>query len=122
MNQLSTIVLILIVFLQTFSRFVVEADYFLNKSYITKVLCINKDKPKMNCKGKCYLTRQLKEQDKQEQQAPNPKKEKFEVQPFFLPKTVDFTNVQFSTLIEYHNEDDSHISTSPHSVFHPPAI
>ena len=36
-------------------------DYFVNYDYISKVLCINKDKPALNCKGKCYLMRQLKE-------------------------------------------------------------
>ena len=51
----------------------IQADYFLNKSYIAKVLCINKEKPKMHCNGKCYLARQIKEQEQQEQQAPSEK-------------------------------------------------
>ena len=42
----------------------------------------------MHCNGKCYLAKQLKEQEQQEQQAPIQKREKFEVQPFYLPTSV----------------------------------
>ena len=34
-------------------------EYAINKDYIAKNLCINKDKPKSCCKGKCYLKKQL---------------------------------------------------------------
>jgi len=34
-------------------------DYLINKDYITKNLCINKDKPKSCCKGKCHMVKQL---------------------------------------------------------------
>ena len=35
-------------------------DYLLNKEYIAKNLCENRNKPKMNCNGKCHLMKQLK--------------------------------------------------------------
>jgi hypothetical protein len=35
-------------------------DYAVNKEYIAKNLCENRAKPKMNCKGKCHLMKQLK--------------------------------------------------------------
>lgn len=35
-------------------------DYALNKEYISKNLCENRNKPKMNCNGKCHLMKQLK--------------------------------------------------------------
>lgn len=34
-----------------------------NQAYITATLCENKDKPEMNCNGKCYLNKQLKKAD-----------------------------------------------------------
>lgn len=34
-------------------------DYLLNKDYIAKNLCVNKDKPKSCCKGKCHMVKQL---------------------------------------------------------------
>jgi hypothetical protein len=35
-------------------------DYALNKEYIAKNLCENRNKPKLNCNGKCHLMKQLK--------------------------------------------------------------
>jgi len=35
-------------------------DYLLHKDYIAKNLCVNRNKPKSCCKGKCYLVKQLK--------------------------------------------------------------
>lgn len=35
-------------------------DYLIHKDYIAKNLCVNRDKPRSCCKGKCYLVKQLK--------------------------------------------------------------
>ena len=35
-------------------------DYAMNKDYIARVYCENKEKPKMHCNGKCHLMKQLK--------------------------------------------------------------
>jgi len=34
-------------------------DYLLHKDYIAKNLCVNRDKPKSCCNGKCHLVKQL---------------------------------------------------------------
>jgi hypothetical protein len=31
----------------------------INYDYISKVLCINKDKPELKCNGKCHLMKEL---------------------------------------------------------------
>ena len=41
---------------------VIQGSYELNKAYIVENFCVNKDKPMMNCDGKCYLSEQLKAQ------------------------------------------------------------
>ena len=39
-------------------------EYAINYDYFSKVLCINKNKPQLNCKGKCQLMIKLqKKQD-----------------------------------------------------------
>lgn len=48
---------------KTFAPYV---EYALNKSYIAQVLCVNKGKPKLTCMGKCYLKKQLRQQQKEE--------------------------------------------------------
>jgi hypothetical protein len=38
-----------------------QFDYLLNQSEITELFCINKDKPEMQCNGKCHLKKQFDE-------------------------------------------------------------
>ncbi len=38
-------------------------EYYANYNYIATVLCENKDRPYLECNGKCYLEKQLKETD-----------------------------------------------------------
>ncbi|MCE6991139.1 hypothetical protein [Dyadobacter sp. CY323] len=55
--------------LPTFSQWGTIAYYQINKEYITRVLCENRDKPQLHCNGKCYLAKKLKEQqEKQDKQ------------------------------------------------------
>lgn len=35
-------------------------SWWLNRDYIARVLCVNRDKPQMHCNGKCHLAKQLK--------------------------------------------------------------
>ena len=117
----TTILLFTIIFLQTFSSFVIRADYFFNKSYIARVLCINKEKPQTHCNGKCYLTKQLNQQEKQDQQTPVPKWEKFDMQLFFLPKSLDILNDQFLVTTAYRTENEMLTFSFHRSIFHPPS-
>ena len=41
-------------------------EFAINQDYIAKFLCINQDKPEMNCGGKCHLMKQLEKQEKEE--------------------------------------------------------
>lgn len=41
-------------------------EYLLNQDYISEFLCVNKDQPKLQCNGKCYLVKQLEKQQKKE--------------------------------------------------------
>ena len=52
-------ILLLLVLIQTFSKWVILADYELNKEYIAKVLCENRKRPMLHCNGKCQLTKKL---------------------------------------------------------------
>jgi hypothetical protein len=121
LKVLTAILLLTIIFLQTFSSFVIRADYFINKSYIARVLCINKAKPETHCNGKCYLAKQLKQQEEQDQQAPAPKWEKFDVQPFFLPGSPDLSNDQLLVTTKYRTENEMLTFSFHRSIFHPPS-
>ena len=53
-------------------------NYLVNQAEITKQFCENKDKPKMNCNGKCHLAKQFAKQDKQEKSTSETQKFKVE--------------------------------------------
>lgn len=42
-------------------------EYVLNQGYIAEFLCVNKDKPKLQCNGKCHLVKELEKQQGNEQ-------------------------------------------------------
>ena len=54
--------------LPTFSQWGTIAYYQINKAYITRVLCQNRDKPQLHCNGQCYLAKKLKEQQEKQDQ------------------------------------------------------
>ncbi|MDO7170911.1 hypothetical protein [Mariniflexile sp. AS56] len=41
-------------------------EYALNQEYIAEFLCVNTDKPELQCQGSCYLLKQVKKQQKNE--------------------------------------------------------
>jgi hypothetical protein len=49
-------------------------DYIVNYEYISKVLCVNKDKPKMHCNGKCHLMKELAKASENEKPISSDKK------------------------------------------------
>src|ERR1700761_543513 len=65
-----TILMILLIATQTFSKWCLIAEYQVRKEYIAKNLCVNRFNTYSCCKGKCYLTRRLA-QDESQQQAPD---------------------------------------------------
>ena len=55
--------------LPTVSPWGTIAYYQVNRDYIARVLCENRDKPDLHCEGKCYLAKKLKaQQDKQDKE------------------------------------------------------
>lgn len=111
----------LIVFaFQSTSRLWILASFYVQRDYISENLCINRFDAIPVCKGQCYLTKQLKENEKKEQNFPDFKQK--EIQLFFqndlsfeFPRTI-FEN-RLNTL---HYKDNFLSSDYLLSVFHPP--
>lgn len=49
---------------------VITINYLINVSEITELFCVNKEKPQLQCNGKCHLATQLIETEKDENQSP----------------------------------------------------
>jgi len=45
--------------LQSMAFLVINAEFSINRNYITSALCINRNKPDMHCDGKCFLKKEL---------------------------------------------------------------
>ncbi|BDQ12768.1 hypothetical protein [Sediminibacterium sp. TEGAF015] len=53
---------------QVFSGYILKADYAINRAIYLQN-CVNKDKPALQCKGKCQLTQKMREAEKEQQRA-----------------------------------------------------
>lgn len=116
----TTIFLLLLIFVQSFVSLVYDIDFWLNKDYIAANLCVNKDKPQMHCNGKCFLAKEKQDAEKQSQQPNSDKKDKFEIQPFFLPETTSVNCINVSIGILYGNEKNVLLTGYTNKLFHPP--
>ncbi len=124
MKILGVILLSLITLLQSFSKWIIVADYEFNKEYISKNLCINKEKPKLHCNGKCQLMKKLAEEEKQNSSnSNNPGKVKF--QDIVFLESCQVFSPAFSPLPEKKYADHLTVAKYPSpiaSIFHPPAL
>jgi hypothetical protein len=68
MKPITASILLLLMLMQAFSKWVIIIDYEVNKEFITKNLCLNKQKPQLHCNGKCQLLKKMSAEDKN----PNP--------------------------------------------------
>ena len=66
LKQIIAAVFLIAFSMQTFSRAVIAINFYANQKEIAQTLCENKDKPQMNCCGKCQLKKRLAENDKAE--------------------------------------------------------
>ncbi len=54
-------------------------EYIMNYDYIVNVLCENKDKPELECNGKCYLMQLLAQESEQNKKNPFGDKQQIEI-------------------------------------------
>lgn len=66
MRKLTVFFLAILIMLQCSIKAGIVAYFHLNQEYIASTLCENKENPNMHCKGKCYLNKKIKTQDKHE--------------------------------------------------------
>ncbi|MFV8342318.1 hypothetical protein [Flavobacterium sp. XS2P39] len=99
-------------------------EYVVNYEYISKVLCINKDKPKMQCNGKCHLMKELAKASDTDKPASSEKKtvsQVFEVLFFEEIQSFKIAHVCFGTkekINPVYSNLYSHLNLD--SIFHPP--
>ena len=107
--------------LQTFGKVLVLVDYQANKEYILNVLCINRNKPQLQCEGKCQLTKKLKSQHDTDKQA-NERGQKQEVPlNLYCQSLFSFPFTNFASIATQPTAYTfSYTSVAYQSIFHPP--
>ncbi len=110
--------------MQTFSKWVWVAQYHLNETFIAAVLCENKEKVELKCKGKCQLAKNLAADEKGSSENSGQTVKHNLPEALFISslKTFDFTfNSNIKTV---HHPALQVLLQSPAlaSIFHPPAV
>lgn len=65
MRSLSSILLILVLLSKTIYGMFWQVNFRMNQREITRLECVNKNRPEMHCNGKCYLAKQLQKAEEQ---------------------------------------------------------
>ncbi|UOQ74770.1 hypothetical protein [Hymenobacter cellulosilyticus] len=113
-----------LILFQTFSRELVVLDYQLHKERITELFCVNKDKPKLQCNGKCHLAKKLRKANSSDSKTPAGgfAKVKYDaVMPvravLTAPTALRVAPARFGRAISA-----PYCFTPVHSIFHPPSF
>jgi len=71
-------------------------EYALNKDYIVRNLCINRDNPKSCCQGKCHLKKQLAKSDNTNESESTDSNKKIQNQ-----ENIEFLSIQLRRFIPF---------------------
>lgn len=98
-------------------------EFVINKDYIAKILCINKDKPEFKCNGKCHLRNEIKKQTNEDNEPLLPFRNQIQenillwFHPFFDDYITELLN---SSSNRYSNYIKIYYYQSFYYFFHPP--
>jgi len=98
-------------------------EYYSNKEYIASVLCENRDKPALACNGKCYLEKQIKRannQDNHNHSIPEIDLSKYPI------SLIDYISSEFEMIEEFNTSQYLKLLEQPqqysNSIFRPPIV
>ena len=90
MRKIIAILLLTSITLQLCNRVGIIAWFNINQDKVVELFCINKNKPELDCKGKCYLAEKLEEAKQTEEgtSIPNSKHKQITEEILFFEKTA----------------------------------
>lgn len=100
-------------------------DYALNKEYIAKNLCENRNKPKMNCNGKCHLMKQVQKASSEDNSPANNSSQKNSSQEENITHVAGNFSFDFKQIVSVTNKISvlfQNYFPAPYTngIFHPP--
>jgi hypothetical protein len=120
LKRLASILFLVVILFQSFSSLYVLGAFYLNRTYISENICVNRFDAVAVCKGKCYLAQELNQQEKQQQKFPDLKQNEINL---YLQDHVtadSFSHTRFVLSVLFVTEKNHHSNRSLSSVFHPP--
>jgi hypothetical protein len=87
-RRIIALTLLLALLSSILSKLFVYAEFKSNQATIAATLCENRDRPELNCQGKCYLMKKLKAAEDKEKKQENQTQKKASVDLFFLNEKV----------------------------------
>lgn len=96
-------------------------EYAINYDYISKILCINKDKPEMSCNGKCQLIKNLEKQQEEDYNSLRISMEEYPIGFIKVTSVIDKNNFSITKTNKFFYKKDYTFLYSK-SVFHPPTL
>jgi hypothetical protein len=125
MKYLLAIFLALVIFLQPLYKGFIYVSFKINQDTIARTVCVKKEIKNNTCQGKCHLKKELNKADQKEQkQAPNAQKEKFEV--LFNNSLRNFSFIEkvalYSSKLNDYSRDNLYCFSFLNSIFQPPQI
>ncbi len=91
MKQIAVLFLALLILAAPAKDFVNWTAFKINQAYIAATLCVNKGKPEMHCKGKCYLRKKIAESHDKDATAPVPQPEEQKQLVYFVEEMAFVT-------------------------------
>jgi hypothetical protein len=107
---------------QTFSKYVLIADYCANTTAFTEN-CVNKDKPWMHCNGRCQLCKKMEQQENPDKQPPEKKSGNDKNDPLLIRSGFSDLAALFSmpsSTVRHPDRSSDGPIQMPKAIFHPP--
>lgn len=67
-NVILAVFMSLVLLFSTNLKSFITINYLINKVEITELFCVNKEKPKLKCNGKCHLAKEIKKVNVEDEQ------------------------------------------------------
>ena len=123
-RQTAAFFLLLSFLAQTFSKYVLIADYLTNTAAFTQN-CVNKNRPSMHCNGKCQLCKKMEQQENPDKQAPERKSGNDRNDPLLIRSGLSGLTALFSIPASTIRRPDLSAGSPiqmPRAIFHPPGV
>ena len=121
LKQLMALFLLISFGMQTFNKVFIVIDYYINTSAFAAD-CVNQDKPKMKCHGKCQMVKKIAKETQKDQQYPDRRADnKPEIvlsSRLFFAVDLDVPVIRFEKI--YHSSENIKTVKRQTSIFHPP--